>query len=119
MATIAYNTKLVKKEDAPKGYDDLFDAKWKGSLSIDMEPERALMGWLMAWGEQRTRAFVEGLMKHGAIVRRGHTLQKKLFDNGLHIKATGDCVIIAPPLVAERSHVDMIVNMLRETLQKL
>ena len=31
MATIAYNTKLVKKDDAPKGYDDLFDAKWKGS----------------------------------------------------------------------------------------
>ena len=55
----------------------------------------------------------------GAPGRRGHTLQKKLFDNGLHLKATGDCVIVAPPLVAERSHVDMIVNILRETLQKL
>src|SRR5437867_4171988 len=30
--------------------------------------------------------------------RRGHTLQKKLFDHGLHLKATGDCVIVAPPL---------------------
>ncbi len=31
VSTLGYNTKLVKKEEAPKGYDDLFDAKWKGS----------------------------------------------------------------------------------------
>ena len=82
VSTLAYNTKLVKKEEAPKGYDDLFDPKWKGALSIDMEPERALMGWLTAWGEQKTRAFVGGLIKHGAIVRRGHTLQAQLLCAG-------------------------------------
>ena len=43
----------------------------------------------------------------GSPGRRGHTLQKKLFDNGLHLKATGDCVIVAPPLIAERAHVDV------------
>ena len=31
ISTIAYNTKLVRKDEAPKGYDDLFDPKWKGS----------------------------------------------------------------------------------------
>ncbi len=51
--------------------------------------------------------------------RRGHVLQKKLFDSGLHLKATGDCVIIAPPLIAERAHVDVIVDVLRKTLQTL
>ena len=40
------------------------------------------MGWLTAWGEQKTRAFVEGLIKHGAIVRRGHTLQAQLLCAG-------------------------------------
>ena len=82
ISTIAYNTRLVKKEEAPKGYGDLFDSKWKGNLSIDMEPERALMGWLTAWGEQKTIAFVEALMKNGAIVRRGHTLQAQLLCAG-------------------------------------
>ena len=82
VSTIGYNTKLVRKEDAPKGYDDLLDPKWKGSLSIDMEPERALMGWLTAWGEKKTRAFVEALIKNGAIVRRGHTLQAQLMCAG-------------------------------------
>ncbi len=82
VSTLGYNTKLVRKEEAPKGYDDLFDPKWKGALSIDMEPERALMSWLTVWGEQKTRAFVEGLIKHGAIVRRGHSLQAQLLCAG-------------------------------------
>jgi beta-alanine--pyruvate transaminase len=50
---------------------------------------------------------------------RGHALQKKLFDGGMHLKATGDCVIVAPPLIAEKAHVDTIVDILRRTLQTL
>ncbi len=52
----------------------------------------------------------------GAPGKRGHALQKQLFDNGLHVKASGDCVIIAPPLIAERQHIDAIVDCLRKTL---
>jgi iron(III) transport system substrate-binding protein len=37
LATIAYNNQLVKKDDAPKGYDDLLDPKWKGTLTIDLD----------------------------------------------------------------------------------
>ena len=55
----------------------------------------------------------------GAPGKRGHVLQKKLFDNGLHLKTTGDAAIIAPPLVAERAHVDMIADILRRTLAAL
>jgi iron(III) transport system substrate-binding protein len=82
IATIAFNNRLVKKEEAPRGYDDLLHPRWKGNLSIDLEPERALMGWLVAWGEQKTRNFVDGLLKNGAVVRRGHTLQAQLLCAG-------------------------------------
>jgi beta-alanine--pyruvate transaminase len=51
--------------------------------------------------------------------RRGHRLQKRLFDGGLHLKTTGDSAIVAPPLVAERSHVDEIRDKLRRTLTAL
>ena len=51
--------------------------------------------------------------------RRGHLLQKKLFDNGLNLKTTGDSAIIAPPLIAEKAHVDMIADILRRTLAAL
>ena len=32
ISPIAYNTNLVKKEDAPKSFKDLLDPKWKGKL---------------------------------------------------------------------------------------
>ena len=82
LATIAYNHRLVKKEEAPKGYNDLLDPKWKGSLTIDLEPERALMAWLFAWGEPKTREFVQRLLANGTTVRRGHTQQAQLLCAG-------------------------------------
>ena len=32
LEVIGYNTNLVKREDAPKGYADLLEAKWRGKL---------------------------------------------------------------------------------------
>ncbi len=82
LATIAYNRDLVKKEEAPKSYNDLLDPKWKGSVTIDLEPERAMLTWLSVWGEARTREFVQKLLANGASVRRGHTLQGQLLCAG-------------------------------------
>jgi beta-alanine--pyruvate transaminase len=55
----------------------------------------------------------------GAPGRRGQIFQKKLFANGLNLKTTGDSAIIAPPLIAERSHVDLMTDILRRTLAAL
>jgi beta-alanine--pyruvate transaminase len=46
---------------------------------------------------------------------RGTRLQKKLFWNGLHIKFTGDSGILAPAFVADRSHIDEMVGVIRKT----
>jgi len=51
--------------------------------------------------------------------RRGNLLQKKLFDNGLNLKNTGDCALVAPPLIAEKHHVDRITDILRKTVSTL
>jgi len=59
------------------------------------------------------------LAADGAPGRRGQVLQKKLFDNGLHLKPTGDSALIAPPLIAEKSHIDSIADILRKTLRTL
>ncbi|MDE2210696.1 MAG: aspartate aminotransferase family protein [Betaproteobacteria bacterium] len=50
---------------------------------------------------------------------RGHVLQKKLFDNGLNLKTTGDCALLAPPLICEREHIDTMVDILRKTVSSL
>jgi beta-alanine--pyruvate transaminase len=56
------------------------------------------------------------LQPDGAAGKRGHAFQKALFDHGLHLKTTGDSAIIAPPLIAEKTHIDTIVGILRSTL---
>ena len=50
---------------------------------------------------------------------RGTQIQKDLFWSGLHVKFTADTGIIAPPLVVEKEHIDDIVRILRETLEKI
>jgi beta-alanine--pyruvate transaminase len=55
----------------------------------------------------------------GAPGRRGNLLQKKLFDNGLNLKNTGDSALVAPPFIAERSHIDEIHDKLARTLAAL
>ena len=48
---------------------------------------------------------------------RGHEIQKRLFDAGLHVKTTGDAAIIAPALIAEAAHIDELCEKLRGVLK--
>jgi beta-alanine--pyruvate transaminase len=48
----------------------------------------------------------------------GMEMQKKLFWDGLHVKFTGDAGILAPPLVAQRAHVDELVDKMASGLRK-
>ena len=58
------------------------------------------------------------LHPEGAPGARGQEMQKRLFWNGCHIKFTGDCAIPAPAFIAERSHVDEIVDRLKQTFDE-
>jgi beta-alanine--pyruvate transaminase len=55
----------------------------------------------------------------GAPGVRGFQAQKALYEAGLHVKFTGDAAIVAPPLVSERSHIDRVVEILREVLARI
>jgi beta-alanine--pyruvate transaminase len=59
------------------------------------------------------------LHPQGAPGSRGHEVQKRLYDRGLHLKNTGESLIVAPPLVAERRHIDEIAGKLREVLSEI
>ncbi len=59
------------------------------------------------------------LHPQGAPGSRGHEIQKRLYDSGVHMKSTGESLILAPPLVAERKHIDEIVGRLRTVLSEI
>ena len=47
---------------------------------------------------------------------KGHALQKALFDRGLHLKSTGDTLIVSPAFIAEARHIEEITGKIREAL---
>lgn len=48
---------------------------------------------------------------------RGLAVMQQLYDAGLMVKLTGDCVLISPPLVSEQAHIDQIFTTLRDVLK--
>jgi iron(III) transport system substrate-binding protein len=79
----AYNTNLVKKDEAPKGYQDLLDPKWKGRLGIEAEDYDWLATLAAEMGEEKTtKMFREIVAKNGISVRKGHTLLTNFVASG-------------------------------------
>jgi iron(III) transport system substrate-binding protein len=79
----AYNTKLVKKEELPKTWEDLLDPKWKGRLGIEQEDSDWLAGIFAEIGEERgKKIFREVVAANRVSVRKGHTLLTQLVASG-------------------------------------
>ena len=48
---------------------------------------------------------------------RGLAVMQQLYDAGLMVKLTGDCVLISPPFVIEEAQIDQIFTKLRDVLK--
>jgi iron(III) transport system substrate-binding protein len=79
----AYNTKLVKKADLPKTWEDLANPKWKGKIGIEQEDSDWLAGIFGDIGDARARkVFKDIVSTNGISVRKGHTLLTQLVVSG-------------------------------------
>jgi iron(III) transport system substrate-binding protein len=79
----SFNTNLVKREEAPKSYEDLRDPRWKGRLAV----EAADFDWfgtiVLKMGEQKGLKLFRDIVKaNGMSVRKGHTLLANLVAAG-------------------------------------
>lgn len=81
--TQAYNTKLVKKEELPKTWEDLLHPRWKGRLGIESEDADWMSGVLSEVGEAKgAKTFKDIVATNGVSVRKGHTLLTQLVASG-------------------------------------
>ena len=80
--TIAYNTRLVKREDVPKSYEDLLLPKWKGKLGLDLNKTEWYVAMLQMMGEEKGRKYMEALSKQDVQAREGNTLTGQLLVAG-------------------------------------
>ncbi len=69
---IGFNTKLMKKEESPKTWDDLLDPKWKGKVVVDTRPQ-CFVNLAGAWGPQKVLDYVKKLGQNSPIFVRGQT----------------------------------------------
>src|SRR5215469_10696855 len=76
---LGYNTKLVKKDEVPKTYEQLLDPKWKGKkISLDDSAYGLLAGLMRAWGKEKAVAFFKKLAAQEPIVTIGNTNRVQL-----------------------------------------
>lgn len=71
---LGYNTKLIKKEDLPKTYEDLLQPKWKGGqISLDVEGYEMLQGLIAVWGKSKAVTYFKRLAAQNPKIQRGST----------------------------------------------
>src|SRR5215475_12065897 len=62
-------------------------------------------------------AGIELQPRTGAPTQRALEAFRKCFDAGLLCRVTGDILAFSPPLIVEKSHIDQIVDTVRNVLQ--
>jgi len=80
--TIGYNSKIVAEKDAPKQWEDLLDAKWKGKISLEEEDYVWYGALVKYWGKEKTQKYMRALAKQDIQWRKGHTLISQLMAAG-------------------------------------
>ena len=81
--TQAYNTKLIRKEDLPKTFEELAQPHWKGKLGIEADDPQWLAAIATENGEAKTLQTFRDIARHsGLSVRKGHTLLTNLVVSG-------------------------------------
>jgi len=82
--SIGFNTKLVKKGEAPKTWEDLLDPKWNGKFVVDTRPS-AFFCLVSTWGPQKVLDYVKKLGKNNPIFVRGQTELASLMAAGQYM----------------------------------
>ena len=79
---LGYNTKLVRKEEVPKTYEDVLDPKWKGKISLDTDDVNVMGTLLDYWGKEKGLAYYRKLADNDPVIRRGKNLQAQILSAG-------------------------------------
>jgi iron(III) transport system substrate-binding protein len=79
---LAYNPKMVPKNELPRSYDDLLDPKWKGKLGLEDAAYVWFVNVLKIKGEKQGIEYMRRLAKQDVSLRSGTTLLTNLVAAG-------------------------------------
>ena len=76
---LGWNTKLVKKQDVPKTYEELLNPRWKGGqISLDTEAYGMMEGLKRVWGREKGINYFKRLAALDPVLKRGNTERVQL-----------------------------------------
>jgi iron(III) transport system substrate-binding protein len=70
---LGYNTRMVKKDEAPKNYEDLLNTKWKGrKIAIGTDNGFLILsGLIRFWGKEKALRYFQQLAKQEPAMQAG------------------------------------------------
>jgi iron(III) transport system substrate-binding protein len=75
---LGYNTKLLKRAEVPRSYQELLDPKWKGQLILDTEEFPWFAVLMKHLGKDKGLEYMRRLAKQDILMARGRTAQVQL-----------------------------------------
>jgi iron(III) transport system substrate-binding protein len=97
---IGFNTKLLKKEEAPKTWEELLDPKWKGKVVVDSRPQ-CFLSLAGVWGPQKVLDYLKKLGQNSPIFTRGQTELANMMAAGQYM-LSGSSMLQALVYVAQK-----------------
>ncbi len=88
-SNMAYNTKLISKQEAPKTYQDLLASKWRGKLGMESDMAELFAALISIWGREKTVGYFKALRSQNPSLRRGRSLLAQLLAAGEFSVALG------------------------------
>jgi iron(III) transport system substrate-binding protein len=85
---IVFNTKLMKKEEAPKTWQDMLDPKWKGKFVVDTSCN-SFLRLVDAWGKEKVLDYASKIGKQKPQFVRGDTETMTLMAAGDYTLSLG------------------------------
>jgi len=80
--SLAYNTQLLKPNEAPKKYEDLLAPRWKGRLGVNLQDPEWYVSLQRRWGKEKARNFLKALAAQQPGLRDGHNITAQLLAAG-------------------------------------
>jgi iron(III) transport system substrate-binding protein len=80
--SMAYNTQLVRPNEAPKKYDDLLAPRWKGRLGINVQDPEWYVNLQRRWGKEKARSYLKAVAAQQPGIRDGHNITAQLLAAG-------------------------------------
>jgi iron(III) transport system substrate-binding protein len=80
--SMAYNTQLVRPNEAPKKYEDLLAPRWKGRIGVNVQDPEWYVNLQRRWSKEKARNFLKALAAQQPGIRDGHNITAQLLAAG-------------------------------------